>query len=649
MKKRSSIPKGVRDAVLSQCRMVCPICEEPLVLDIHHLRFYSLGGDHTETNLIPLCPRCHREIHTHKVSASILRRIKNLWGRFGYRGKRLMQWVLYCQRVVTEAENSQLLSQYYVKLTPATTQGPLSGTLEDHVTTWLQEQSSRLLAVLGDYGTGKTTFLKSLQVDLAREWLSGRGAHLPILVQLRNYSRHTSIIDVLADHLHGFGLRCDDLFSFPDQQPFVFLLDGLDEMSEHSRKELRSYRFFQIAREFGSIYRLVVTSRTNFFRDLQDEQKHLALLDPGDTGLVLRPQEPDVVYVMPFTPRQVSLYLKRRFPSGHADAHSRLKKLCDFRDLSRRPILLDLLATAADDDEISTCLSDPSEVYDLIVDRWVRRDYWRGVDPNDLRTLMASMALQVFVNNRTDLKTSEIQGEVSTRLKDKILSRVDLDQFTENICISGFVVRDGGGHWQFNHRSFYEYFLACYLTDFILHSLCTRSERRSLAHQSYYNRITPECFDFLSKRLLSAKPSSYRPAPRSARGHEARILMLTDAENIAEVWEMLVQHEAQQRGRTLLLRRLDDGLAALLEAHAFQPDVLLVYGSDQRTISGKHFVMLYRLLLDGDSPIHYWAATTHLYDAAWQKRFAVQYHPSGSGGMDVFDRFLQQAFSAGSA
>lgn len=618
--------------------MVCPICEEPLVLDLHHIKLFSLGGKSTEQNLIPLCPRCHREAHTHNVSPTILRRIKSLWANFGYPGKKLMQWVVYCQRIRDDAQDSPVLSQYYVELQGETVDGPLPHLLKDHVFSWIRADSPPLLALLGDYGTGKTTFLRSLQVDLASKWLSDQQSALPVLVQLREYSRHRSIIDVLSDHLQGFGLRYDDLFSFPDRQPFVFLLDGLDEMSEPTRRELRSYRFFQLSKMSRTLCRIILTSRTNFFRDLQDERKHLALLHSQETGMTLRDQEPDTVYLLQFEPDQISLYLKNRFPSPQDPSPTRLRRLYDFGDLARRPILLDLLATASEDREISTILSDPSEVYDLIVNRWIHRDFWRGVDENDLRSLMAHLALQIFVSRTAGMKIAEIEGKVGRILKSKVLDKIDLDRLTENVCVSGFVSRDSKGTWEFNHQSFYEYFLANYLAEFISHALQKHSKRHSLSRTQYNNRISPECYEFLVRQLASSRYSTRPDAHRPREDGRIRIFIVSDDPSVEKTLQLHVEDAAERCKQTLLLHKFQDGLVALLESHAHRPHGVLVYGSHHQTINGKHFAMLYRSLLGGEAPILYMAATG--YDQEWQKRYAVEFHqaPCKMGACENFFR-----------
>jgi hypothetical protein len=57
-------------------------------LDIHHVKFRSLGGSDSIKNLVPLCPTCHRMVHDarragrHLITDGDLRHAWQLWKRF---------------------------------------------------------------------------------------------------------------------------------------------------------------------------------------------------------------------------------------------------------------------------------------------------------------------------------------------------------------------------------------------------------------------------------------------------------------------------------------------------------------------------------------------------------------------------------------
>ena len=67
-RKRRLLPKRERQEILSQFGNQCAVCGQLLnVKEIHHILFFSLGGDEREGNLIPLCPTCH-SLFPHKLA-----------------------------------------------------------------------------------------------------------------------------------------------------------------------------------------------------------------------------------------------------------------------------------------------------------------------------------------------------------------------------------------------------------------------------------------------------------------------------------------------------------------------------------------------------------------------------------------------------
>lgn len=78
MSKRKKLPRAVERSLLSEARGGCFVhritwarrvlqdeeaSKKALPLDIHHVVFVSAGGDDSPSNLMPLCPLCHRFIH----------------------------------------------------------------------------------------------------------------------------------------------------------------------------------------------------------------------------------------------------------------------------------------------------------------------------------------------------------------------------------------------------------------------------------------------------------------------------------------------------------------------------------------------------------------------------------------------------------
>ncbi len=64
---KADIPASTRKLVYERDRERCRWCGATNQgLHLHHINYRSAGGDHSPENLITLCPRHHRLVHTDK-------------------------------------------------------------------------------------------------------------------------------------------------------------------------------------------------------------------------------------------------------------------------------------------------------------------------------------------------------------------------------------------------------------------------------------------------------------------------------------------------------------------------------------------------------------------------------------------------------
>jgi len=60
-KRSRYIPEHVKQRVLDRYFGMCAVCPEnnKKVMEYHHRKQYSNGGDHSDQNVVPLCPYHH--------------------------------------------------------------------------------------------------------------------------------------------------------------------------------------------------------------------------------------------------------------------------------------------------------------------------------------------------------------------------------------------------------------------------------------------------------------------------------------------------------------------------------------------------------------------------------------------------------------
>lgn len=58
----------VRQCVLVRDGRRCRVCKTRDGVDVHHIRFRSVGGEDNTSNCAALCRCCHQEIHAYRLT-----------------------------------------------------------------------------------------------------------------------------------------------------------------------------------------------------------------------------------------------------------------------------------------------------------------------------------------------------------------------------------------------------------------------------------------------------------------------------------------------------------------------------------------------------------------------------------------------------
>ena len=374
--------------------------------------------------------------------------------------------------------------------------------LEQTAVKWIKGDSEpddpSLFVILGDFGTGKTTFLNHLKKTFADEYLSGSSAQIPVLLALRNYGETNDIEKFIETQIQNeldIRISYHQFTRFLKTGRILLFLDGFDEMSQKVDKTTRILNFEKLLSFIIESQKSVLTCRPAYFvsdSEIRTTFGHLASFrEPACPPHLKKSQLkryqnffvattdafsdatfsnqfslPKIVYILPFTERDidqyVSTYEDRYLPSHVPDVlRERIRTTYDLEDLSRRPVLLHLivktLPTIPDDLEAS-----PSIVYEKYTETWMVRDFSKGhvrrlITAERKRSFMESLAWNLLSAN----KFTVTHAELLLLVESFFTSDESMAQFlTTDIQACSFLQRDFGHQFRFAHRSFLEYFVA---------------------------------------------------------------------------------------------------------------------------------------------------------------------------------------------
>ena len=386
------------------------------------------------------------------------------------------------------------------------------GDLQEWITFWLRSKRS-VTVMLGDFGSGKTTFLQRLKFVLSKAYVGGTSSLIPCYFRLRDFSRSSDLdAFVRSQILNEFGSSDVPAFQHLLRTGRILLmLDGFDEVGKQSNERVRMRVFSMLAPLFVEKGKYIITCRPSYFVSADEMQSvfgQLEAISPRTLTVLNQPGSPgaqerrrsftafesaaqewaletaqlhrlspeDIVYkrISPFTSEDIDRYLQIRapeicsvqYPTWEA-IRDKIRCTYDLGDLARRPILLNLIVETLpklpDNVEPS-----PAVIYGNYTAAWLNHEYSKG----EVRWLLkkehklrftCSLAFHMYASDLLRLHYSELPNEIAQYFGTTDLLK--LSYLTTDIQGSSFLRGDGTGFFEFAHKSFAEFFAAVYIRD----------------------------------------------------------------------------------------------------------------------------------------------------------------------------------------
>lgn len=393
-------------------------------------------------------------------------------------------------------DESEGLPAYYVPL-----RADPGGDLLQTTLKWI-EHATQPMAILGAYGSGKSSFARHLAARLAKVAQMDPAARRPILIRLSDISAEQSLEGLIGKTL---GATSDvpnysfvRFMAMNRDGRLVIILDGFDEMKRTlSWTEFR-YNLEQLNRLVTPKSRVLLLGRPTAF--LNDEEYELALhgRQSYGNGRVVHVNEwPDFLTydLLPFTPAEIASfldgYLRYQYVSrGEADGqrtrrsqrsdtaiNKRLEakiqhqiervQQAHLKEIAKRPVQLKMLAEVLPSWKGSIDRLDTTLLFDNFIDRIIERDAAKVTrsrfDIEQRRAFATELAWWLWTSPATTrAMPDDVPDEIIDRFCDKGENR---NAVRRDLVAACFLDRSHGGPLVFPHRSFQEFLVACHALD----------------------------------------------------------------------------------------------------------------------------------------------------------------------------------------
>lgn len=422
----------------------------------------------------------------------------------------------YLTRLCRAFEESDLFRSYVdqrvlLEANPGNRKG---ADILNHAMKWVNGQGRRLWLLLGDYGTGKTSFFKRVAYELAKNALQDTKAPVPIAIDLKEFPNAISLEGLLQEHLrkhaswHG---NPEILLHLLGSGRVVLLLDAFDEMGTAAVGRSIEDQFRQIARPAGieaepGGNRILITCRTHFFRDQQyvKDVFHGGADDlvpkDSDLGQLARAFDGAIDELMLFNSEQISAFLRKHLPEKKAvEAEEFISATYDLPSLAPRPVLLEMIVKALPELFRAKGNVTSAGLYHSYTTQWLE-DRSGGsliTSPVQRKNLLEFLAFELWGRPGHRIHHREMIGLLQ-KAPSKEMDGLDLDRVDLELRTAAFLTRTNDGFYGFSHKSFREFFYARHL----LRSLRKGTEDLSKALNTA--PLTPECVAFLADLMESA-------------------------------------------------------------------------------------------------------------------------------------------------
>jgi hypothetical protein len=275
--------------------------------------------------------------------------------------------------------------------------GKVDKSLEEYLNDWLSEPGQRQLAILGEYGQGKSTGALMYSYNLVYKSIE-KPTRIPILLELRGKSPKTlQPLELLSVWASNYRIDAKALMKLQQAGRLLLIFEGFDEMAEVSDAEARFSHFNSLWRFSYPNAKILITGRPNFFLDDKELKALLGIHQSTATGAYV-----EALHLQPFSLSQIK------------------ESLRSITEQTRREII----QLAVDDRKFLEIVSRPSLLY-IVNQLW---DKWGLTERK--QDINSAMVIGLFIQHIYKRQTEKVRDGRHFM----ILNESEREYFTDGIA-----------------------------------------------------------------------------------------------------------------------------------------------------------------------------------------------------------------------
>lgn len=363
---------------------------------------------------------------------------------------------LGCYKMVTDTNGNENEPEHY-------------GVIDDYIDDWLRERGKMHISILGEFGTGKTWFCRHYAYRQLRRYLADPvHERLPLLITLRDFTKSMTAQQLINDallekyRLSLVGSAFEVFERMNRRGKLLLILDGFDEMARKVDYQTVVDNFWELASVVVEGSKVLLTSRTEYFRYARESEKILRGEEYGRATIVLEPPKFEVLYLESLSDTQIEEMIMRRV--GGDDGPVAARYILDkpnLAELARKPVVVELMLAALDEVGVDR-LTIPAQVYLYATNALLMRNIKSQrtfTSMADKIFFLCELAWEMISEGKPRIHYREIPERVGIWFGDKV-AETELDHWDYDLRNQTMLRRTAAGEYEFSHKSLAEYFVA---------------------------------------------------------------------------------------------------------------------------------------------------------------------------------------------
>ncbi len=390
--------------------------------------------------------------------------------------KKMLDLTNYFEEFVKEYEQNPI-DKHYIPLSDI-----YGNSLMNNVISFINSDKEKAQLILGEYGSGKTSFCMHLTYKLIKQFNRYKNSYIPILIFLKDYSK-SSIDELLTNFfINKYRINNGNIHTFNQLLKYrkvLLIFDGYDEVSKRVDYDMKFRVYKEICKYGIGNTKIILTCRPNFFQDLNEYNEIFQ-----DSYLHYEPTEYNKISFNETHIKELNKVQIMSFLDSHSkelnkigleisEFYKIIRTTHDLWDLSKRPFLLSIIIktlpkiildsrSRLEKEKGKTITINASNLYEIYTDDWLKREDNKGktlIKASEKKMFCENLAFKMFSDDILSINYRDLPDQIKQHFS-KLRDIIDIDYFRHDIQSCSFLKSDGSGNYSFIHTSFMEFFVA---------------------------------------------------------------------------------------------------------------------------------------------------------------------------------------------